>query len=91
MAHPAITEASVVGVPDDKWGERPLAAVVLRDGEQVTFEELHGFLAGKVAAWQLPERWASIPEIPKTSVGKFDKKLLRRWHADGELAVAVVS
>jgi len=91
MAHPAIAEASVVGVPDDKWGERLLAAVVLRDGEQVTFEELRGFLAGKVAAWQLPERWASVPEIPKTSVGKFDKKLLRRWHADGELAVAVVS
>jgi len=91
MAHPAVAEASVVGVPDDRWGERPLAVVVLRDGQlQVTFDELRGFLAGKVATWQLPERWALVPEVPKTSVGKFDKKLLRRLHADGALAVVVV-
>jgi fatty-acyl-CoA synthase len=91
MGHPAIVEASVVGVPDDKWGERPLAVVVLRDGsQQVTFDELRGFLSGKVATWQLPERWALIPEVPKTSVGKFDKKLLRKWHAEGELEVVIV-
>ncbi|MGH8971421.1 MAG: long-chain fatty acid--CoA ligase, partial [Actinomycetes bacterium] len=80
MAHPSVAEASVVGVPDEKWGERPLATVVVAEGEEVTAEELRGFLAGKLAAWQVPERWAFIDEVPKTSVGKFDKKVLRQRH-----------
>jgi fatty-acyl-CoA synthase len=87
MGHPAIAEASVIGVPDDKWGERPLATVVVRDGEKVEVDELRAFLADKVAAWQLPERWAFIDEVPKTSVGKFDKKVLRKQYAAGELSV----
>ncbi|MGP4002671.1 long-chain fatty acid--CoA ligase [Streptomyces sp. 8N706] len=91
MAHPAVAEACVVGVPDDKWGERPLATVVLQEGSEATYEELRGFLAGKVAAWQLPERWALVPEVPKTSVGKFDKKVLRSRFAGGELEVAVIA
>ncbi|QKV96207.1 long-chain fatty acid--CoA ligase [Streptomyces sp. NA02950] len=91
MAHPDVAEACVVGVPDDKWGERPLATVVLRDGRTVAYTELRGFLAGKVAAWQLPERWALVHEVPKTSVGKFDKKTLRRQYADGELKTDVIA
>ncbi|MFD1661754.1 long-chain fatty acid--CoA ligase [Streptomyces caeni] len=91
MAHPAVAEACVVAVPDDKWGERPLATVVLRDGSGVTHDELRRFLAGKVAAWQVPERWALLGAVPKTSVGKFDKKTLRKQYADGELAVDVIS
>ncbi len=87
MAHPAVAEASVVGVPDEKWGERPLATVVVRDGATVTVEELREHLAAKVATWQLPERWAFIDEVPKTSVGKFDKKVIRRQYADGALDV----
>ena len=87
MAHPAVAEASVVGVPDDKWGERPLATVVVRDGATVTVEELREHLAAKVATWQLPERWAFVDEVPKTSVGKFDKKVIRRQYADGALDV----
>ncbi|HEY4315356.1 MAG TPA: long-chain fatty acid--CoA ligase [Actinomycetes bacterium] len=87
MAHPAVAEASVVGVPDDKWGERPLATVVVRDGATVTVEELREHLAAKVATWQVPERWAFIDEVPKTSVGKFDKKVIRRQYADGALDV----
>jgi fatty-acyl-CoA synthase len=87
MGHPAVAEASVIGVPDEKWGERPLATVVVRDGEQVEVDELRTFLAGKVASWQLPERWAFIAEVPKTSVGKFDKKVLRRQYAAGDLSV----
>jgi fatty-acyl-CoA synthase len=87
MAHPAVAEASVVGVPDEKWGERPLATVVVRDGATVTVEELREHLASKVAGWQLPERWAFIDEVPKTSVGKFDKKVIRRQYADGALDV----
>ncbi len=87
MAHPKVKEASVVGVPDEKWGERPLATVVITDGEQVSADDLREFLAERVARWQVPERWAFIPEVPKTSVGKFDKKVLRKRYAEGELEV----
>ncbi|MEU3711915.1 long-chain fatty acid--CoA ligase [Streptomyces catenulae] len=87
MAHPDVAEAAVIAVPDDKWGERPLAAVVLVDGATTGHDELKAFLAERIARWQLPERWAWIASVPKTSVGKFDKKVLRRWYADGELDV----
>jgi fatty-acyl-CoA synthase len=90
MAHPKVKEASVVGVPDEKWGERPLATVVVLDGESVTAVELREFLSGQVAHWQVPERWAFIDEVPKTSVGKFDKKVLRKRFAEGELEVQKV-
>jgi fatty-acyl-CoA synthase len=87
MAHPKVKEASVVGVPDDRWGERPLATVVVADGEHVDAAELCAHLAERVARWQVPERWAFIDEVPKTSVGKFDKKVLRRRYAEGALDV----
>ena len=90
MAHPDVVEASVVGVPDEKWGERPLACVVLKDGAAIDAGELCAFLGGRVARWQLPERWSFIDEVPKTSVGKFDKKVLRARHAAGELAVETI-
>jgi fatty-acyl-CoA synthase len=90
MAHPDVVEASVVGVPDEKWGERPLACVVRRDGADIGPDELCEFLAGRVARWQLPERWSFIEEVPKTSVGKFDKKVLRARHAAGELDIETV-
>src|SRR5680860_950273 len=91
MVHPKVREASVVGVPDDRWGERPLATVVVADGDSVGVDELREYLADKVAHWQLPERWAFIDEVPKTSVGKFDKKVLRKRYADGDLEVTTVS
>ncbi|WP_433389351.1 fatty acid--CoA ligase [Micromonospora sp. KLBMP9576] len=87
MGHPGVLEACVVGVPDERWGERPLATVVLRAGASATVEELREFLAGAVARWQLPERWAVIDAVPKTSVGKFDKKVVRSRYAGGELSV----
>ncbi|UQA94182.1 long-chain fatty acid--CoA ligase [Streptomyces halobius] len=90
MAHPDVAEAAVVAVPDDKWGERPLATVVLRDGVAVGYDELKAFLGERIARWQLPERWAVIPAVPKTSVGKFDKKVLRRQYAEGELDVTLL-
>ncbi len=90
MAHPAVTEAAVIAVPDDRWDERPLAAVVLAEGETVGAEQLREFLADKVAKWQLPERWSFVNEVPKTSVGKFDKKVLRARYAEGGLDVSVV-
>ncbi|WP_432034493.1 long-chain fatty acid--CoA ligase [Streptomyces antibioticus] len=89
MAHPAVAEAAVVAVPDDRWGERPLATVVLKEGAAADFETLRTFLAeeGRIAKWQLPERWTIVTAVPKTSVGKFDKKVLRRQYAEGELDV----
>ena len=87
MAHPAVQEAAVIGIPDKRWGERPLACVVLRSGAKADAAELAKFLGEKVARWQVPENWAFVPEIPKTAVGKFDKKVLRARDAAGELAV----
>ena len=89
MSHPDITEAAVVAVPDEKWGERPLATVVLREGSTADFVSLRAFLAdeARIAKWQLPERWTIIESVPKTSVGKFDKKVLRRRYAEGDLDV----
>ncbi len=62
--------------------------MVLKEGESTSVEDLKGFLADRVAKWWLPERWTFIDEVPKTSVGKFDKKVLRAKYADGELEVA---
>jgi fatty-acyl-CoA synthase len=90
MSHPDVVEASVVGVPDEKWGERPLASIVLREGATADFESLRAHLAEHVAKWQLPERWAVIDAVPKTSVGKFDKKVLRKRYADGDLEVTTL-
>jgi len=87
MAHPAVQEAGVIGIPDQRWGERPLACVVLRSGAKADAAELATFLGAKVAPWQVPENWAFVPEIPKTAVGKFDKKVLRARESAGELAV----
>jgi fatty-acyl-CoA synthase len=91
MAHPAVLEACVVGVPDERWGERPLATVVIREGQSITANDLRDYLATSVARWQLPERWAFIEQVPKTSVGKFDKKRVRAQYADGSLDVSQVS
>ncbi len=91
MGHPRVKEASVVGVPDERWGERPLATVVVMEGEDLTVEELRDYLADHVARWQVPERWAFVPEVPKTSVGKFDKKVIRRSYAEGALDVTTLS
>ncbi|MDX6300623.1 MAG: hypothetical protein QOF53_1837 [Nocardioidaceae bacterium] len=88
MAHPDVQEAAVVGIPDEKWQERPLASVVLREGATVKPAELRDFLAGSVAKWQLPDAWTFIEAVPRTSVGKFDKKVIRKWYADGELDVS---
>jgi fatty-acyl-CoA synthase len=87
MAHEAVLEAAVVGIPDEKWQERPLASVVVKEGATVTPEELREFLAKDFAKWQLPDAFAFIDQVPRTSVGKFDKKVLRKRYADGELQV----
>jgi fatty-acyl-CoA synthase len=83
--HPDVLEAAVIGVPDEKWDERPLACVVPRDGMTLDLASVRAHLASRVAKWWIPERWAFVREVPKTSVGKFDKKALRAMYAQGEI------
>ncbi|BCI86100.1 hypothetical protein NIIDMKKI_13060 [Mycobacterium kansasii] len=90
IAHPDVVEAAVVGVPDERWQERPLAVVVTREGVDVSAGDLRKFLADKVARWWLPERWAVAEEIPRTSVGKYDKKTIRSRYAEGGYDVVEV-
>jgi fatty-acyl-CoA synthase len=88
MAHPAVFEAAVVAIPDERWSERPLVCVVPTPGETPpTPAELLHFLEPRVARWWLPDQWVFLSAIPKTSVGKFDKKVLRAQYAKGELDV----
>jgi fatty-acyl-CoA synthase len=87
MGHPAVLEAAVIGVPDDRWDERPMACVVLKPGQTLTAEELRTWLSERTAKFWLPERWTFISEVPKTSVGKFDKKVLRAANERGELDI----
>ena len=87
LAHPAVREAAVIAAPDARWGERPMACVALVPGQSVTPEELRAHLAGRVVKWWLPEQWAFVEEVPRTSVGKHDKKLLRDRRAEGSLPV----
>jgi fatty-acyl-CoA synthase len=82
-----VVEAAVIAVPDERWSERPMVAVVLEEGSSATPDELLVFLTERVSRWWLPERWAFIEEVPKTSVGKFDKKVLRSQYAAGSLEV----
>ena len=90
MAHPKILEAAVIGVPDAKWDERPMACLVVREGveaDAALIDDVQQFLAERVAKWWIPERWSFVPAVPKTSVGKFDKKVLRAQHTEGLLTV----
>ena len=82
MAHPAVAEAAVIGIPHEKWTERPLACVVVKPGSTLTSAELIEFLTPRVAKWWLPDAVEFIDEVPKTSVGKFSKKTLREKFAN---------
>ncbi len=86
MGHPAVREAAVVAVPDERWGERPLACAVVDPTSAAGADDLRGYLASHVARWWIPDLWAFIDEVPKTSVGKFDKKELRRRFQAGEIS-----
>ncbi|GED98087.1 long-chain fatty acid--CoA ligase [Gordonia crocea] len=90
MSNPAVTEAAVVAVPDDKWDERPFVLAVVADATDADPTKLRAHLGDLVPRWQLPERWAFVTEVPKTSVGKFDKKRIRAEYADGAYEVLEV-
>jgi fatty-acyl-CoA synthase len=77
MAHHAVVEAAVIAIPHERWGERPLAVVVLRDGAEASPEDLREHLGQEFAGWQLPERIEFVGAIPRTATGKFKKTALR--------------
>jgi fatty-acyl-CoA synthase len=81
MGHTAVAEAAVIAVPDEKWSERPLAVVVLKENVSATPDELREFLAPDFAKWWLPDRFEFVDELPKTAVGKFRKTALREQFA----------
>jgi fatty-acyl-CoA synthase len=85
MAHPDVIEAAVIAKPDERWAERPLCCVVVREGSFLSAEQLLEHLRGRVARWWLPDEFAFVEEVPKTSVGKFDKKVLRAHLQEGTL------
>ncbi len=85
MSHPSVVEAAVIAKPDPRWAERPLCCVVLESDDAASAEDLVEHLRSRVAKWWLPDEFAFIDEIPKTSVGKFDKKVLRGRLAEGSL------
>ncbi|HEY7630901.1 MAG TPA: long-chain fatty acid--CoA ligase [Thermoleophilaceae bacterium] len=82
MAHPDVLEAAVIAVPDERWSERPCACVVKREGCSLDADGVLEHLKPRVAKWWLPDRVEFIDEVPKTSVGKFDKKVLRARFAE---------
>lgn len=82
MAHPRVREAAVIGVAHPKWQERPVVLLATIDGEDVPLAEIHELLAGRFAKWQLPDVVIRVDALPRTSVGKLDKKVMRVDHAD---------
>ena len=87
IAHPQVREAAVIAIPDEKWAERPMAAIVpVDESNPPSFDDLREYLAKDFAKWWLPEKFVYIEEVPKTSTGKFSKRVLRQQYADGELA-----
>ena len=86
-AHPAVIEVAVIGIPDPRWEERPLALIVADPAAAPAPDDLREFLRTRVARFWIPERWAYVSELPKTSVGKIDKKELRRLYAEGRIPV----
>jgi fatty-acyl-CoA synthase len=86
MAIPGVAEAAVIAVNHPKWQERPLACVVRKPGADVSKEDVYAFLSERFAKWWMPDDVIFIDAVPKTSVGKFDKKVLRQKYGEFEFA-----
>ena len=80
MAHPSVAQAAVIAIPDQRWGERPLAVVAMREGTTASLEELREHLSSEFASWQLPDRFEFVETIPTTATGKFKKTALRETY-----------
>ncbi|MCK5754947.1 MAG: fatty acid--CoA ligase, partial [Mycobacterium sp.] len=91
MANPDVSEAAVVAMPDPRWQETALAVVVPAPGREVTADQLRTWFAEncpqEIPRWWIPRNWAFVDQVPRTSVGKFDKKRLRSQYQDGDLDV----
>ena len=85
VGHPAVAEAAVIAMPHPHWGERPLAVIVLKPGASATPEELRAFLAPNFVSYALPDQFAFVSEIPKTSTGKLHKTVLRKQFTGGQI------
>jgi fatty-acyl-CoA synthase len=85
MSHPNVKEAAVIAIPDEKWMECPLACIVYKEGTTTSAQEFDNFLLERFAKYQLPKKYVSLKEIPKTGVGKFDKKKIRKLYSEGGL------
>ena len=85
MAHEAVAEAAVIAIPDERWGERPLAVIVLREEHSVEAEDLKAHLAQQYAKWQIPDRFEFIDQIPRTATGKFKKTALRELYVGAKV------
>ena len=85
VAHPAVSEAAVIGVPDAKWDERPLLIVVKRAGAELTRDAMLKFYEGKIAKWSLPDDVVFVDELPHTATGKLSKLTLRQQFKDYHL------
>jgi len=86
MSHPDVAEAAVIAIPDNIWVERPLACVVFKQDKMVSPEEFNDFLLKRFAKYQIPQKYLVLKQIPKTGVGKFDKKKMRNLYAEGKLS-----
>lgn len=86
MSHPHVAEAAVIAIPDPKWVERPLACIVFREGKTTSDREFDEFLLKRFVKYQLPKEYVCLKAIPKTGIGKFDKKKMRILYAEGNLA-----
>ena len=75
----------MIAIPDERWGERPLAVIVLREGHDASGDELRDHLSKQYAKWQLPDRFEFIDEIPRTATGKFKKTALRERYVDAKV------
>ena len=85
MAHEAVAEAAVIAIPDERWGERPLAVIVVRDEHTVEAEDLKAHLSSQYAKWQIPDRFEFIDQIPRTATGKFKKTALREMYVNAKV------